>query len=46
MPTNQILESSAALSQLPFHDLDNDKFLKATGAWVYRSVDKLSHKQD
>jgi len=46
MPTNQLSESRVTLSQLPFHNLDNDEFLKASGAWLYRSADKLSLKQD
>jgi len=46
MPTSQLSESRATLSQLPFHNLDNDEFLKASGAWLYRSANKLSHKQD
>lgn len=46
MPTHQLSESRATLPQFPFHDLDNDEFLKASGAWIYQSADKLSHKQD
>lgn len=34
------------LSQLPSHNLDKDEFLKASGAWLYQSINKLSHKQD
>ena len=46
MPNNQLSESGATLPQLPFHNLDNEEFLKASGAWLYRSADNLSHKQD
>ena len=46
MPNNQLSESRATLPQLPFHNLDNEEFLKASGAWLYRSADDLSHKQD
>ena len=46
MPSNQLSESRVTLSQLPFHNLDNDEFLKASGAWLYRSADKLCLKQD
>jgi len=46
MLTNQISESRVTLSQPPFNNLDNDEFLKASGAWLYRSADKLSLKQD
>ena len=46
MPTSQVLESRVLFPQLPFHDLDNDELLKALGAWVYRSADKIPDKQD
>ena len=41
----QKLRSRTTLLQLPFHNLDNDEFLKASGASLYRSADNLSHKQ-
>ena len=46
MPNNQLSESRATLSQLPFHNLDIEEFLKTSGAWLYRSADNLSHKHD
>ena len=33
-------------SQILFHNLDKDEFLKASGAWLYESANKPSHKQD
>ena len=46
MPSNQISESRVMHPLFPFHDLDNNAFLKATGALVYCLPDKLSDKHD
>lgn len=40
------IQSSSMLSELPFHDLDSNEFLKATGSWVYDCSSRLLDAKD